>query len=142
VDRPQIVLDTSALVPALRSKRGASHRLLRLIDSGRFEVNLSVPLLLEYEEVCKRLIGEISLTEQDIEAILDYFCRVANHRAIFYLWRPHLKDPKDDMVLELAVAAGCTYIVTYNVRDFQGAEQFGIRVLTPKEFLQQIGELS
>jgi hypothetical protein len=68
----------------------------------------SVVLRLEYEEVCKNLIGEISLTEQDIEAILDYFCRVANHRAIFYLWRPHLKDPKDDMVLELAVAAGCT----------------------------------
>jgi putative PIN family toxin of toxin-antitoxin system len=142
VDTPQVVLDTSVVVPALRSKRGAAYRLLRLVDSGKFEINLSVPLFLEYEEVCKRLVGEIPLTEQDIEAVLDYLCRVAHHRAVYYLWRPFLPDPKDDMVLELAVAAGCDCIVTYNVRDFRGTEQFGIRVLTPKEFLQEIGELS
>ena len=141
MDRPQIVLDTSALVSALRSRRGASHLLLRRIDSGKFELHLSVPLFLEYEEVCKRLVGATPLTEEEIDDILDYLCKVAHHQPIFYLWRPFLKDPKDDMVLELAVAAGCDSIVTYNVRDFQGAEKFGVRVLTPKEFLQQIGEL-
>lgn len=135
-------MDTCVLVPALRSRRGASHRLLRLIDSGKFEVSLSVPLLLEYEEVCKRLVGTIPLTESDIDAVLDYFCHVAHHQTVFYLWRPFLKDPEDDMVLELAVAADCQVIVTYNVRDFRGAERFGIRVLTPQEFLREIGELS
>jgi predicted nucleic acid-binding protein len=112
-----------------------------LIGTGKFEVNLSVPLFLEYEDVCKRLVGEIPLTEPDIDAILDYFCQVAVRRPIYYLWRPFLRDPKDDMVLELAVAGGCDCIVTYNLRDFQGADQFGIRVLTPKEFLHEIGEL-
>jgi putative PIN family toxin of toxin-antitoxin system len=141
MDGPQIVIDTSVLVSALRSKRGASHLLLRSVDSGKFEVHLSVPLFLEYEEVCKRLIGVTPLTEEDIDAILDYLCKVAHHHRVFYLWRPFLKDSKDDMVLELAVAAGCDSIVTCNVRDFQGSDQFGIQVLTPKEFLQQIGEL-
>src|SRR5262249_38007714 len=118
-----------------------SYRLLRLIASDKFGVHLSVPLLLEYEEVCKRLPGEIPLTEEDVDDILDYVCRAAHHQPVFFLWRPFLRDPKDDMVLELAVAAGCDCIVTFNVRDFAGAEQFGIRVLTPKEFLQEIGEL-
>jgi putative PIN family toxin of toxin-antitoxin system len=139
---PQVVLDTSALVSGLRSRRGASFLLLTLVDSGKFEVNLSVPLLLEYEQVGKRLVGEIPLTEQEIDDILDYLCRVANRWPIFYLWRPFLRDPKDDMILELAVAAHCDDILTYNRRDFAGAEKFGLRVRTPKQFLQEIGVLS
>ena len=139
--KPQIVIDTSVFIAALRSRQGASYKLLMLIDSENFETNISVPLILEYEDAAKRLIGEIALTARDIDNVLDYLCAVANHRAIFYLWRPFLKDPKDDMVLELAVTSVSTYIVTYNQRDFQGAEQFGIRVVTAKEFLQIIGEL-
>jgi predicted nucleic acid-binding protein len=57
------------------------------------------------------------------------------------LWRPQLKDPGDDMVLELAVTAGCNYIITYNVNDFKGIENFGIKAITPKEFLELAGEL-
>lgn len=137
----QIVIDTNVLIAALRSRRGASHKLLTLIDSGKFEINVSVPLVLEYEEVAKRLIGAISLTGQDIDDIIDYICVVANQRQVFYLWRPFLKDLDDDMVLELAVSASCDFIVTYNLRDFQGVERFGLRVVTPRNFLQEIGEL-
>ena len=137
----QIVIDTNVWIAALRSRRGASYKLLTLIDSGQFEVNISVPLVLEYEDAAKRLIGEIPLTERDIDDILDYTCRMANHRKIFYLWRPFLKDPKDDMVLELAVTSRCDFIVTYNQSDFQGVEQFGLSAVTPKVFLQIIGVL-
>ena len=66
---------------------------------------------------------------------------MANQREVFYLWRPFLKDARDDMVLELAVGAECNFIVTYNKRDFRGVERFGIAVVTPKEFLQKVGEL-
>jgi predicted nucleic acid-binding protein len=62
----QIVIDTNVWIAALRSKRGASHRLFSLIDSGKFEVNISVPLILEYEEIAKRLVGEIALTAQEL----------------------------------------------------------------------------
>ena len=82
------------------------------------------------------------MTEQDIEDFLDYFCAVAGQQEIFFLWRPCLRDPKDDMILELAVAAGCDGIVTFNLADFRGIESFGLRALTPRDFLFEIGELS
>jgi len=137
----QIVVDTNVLVAALRSNRGTSYKLLMLMDSGKFEINISIPLVLEYEDVTKRLIGEIPLVEDDIDDILDYLCKVGNQREIYYLWRPLLKDPKDDMLLELAYTANCNFIVTFNVKDFIHAEQFGLHVVTPREFLQEIGEL-
>jgi putative PIN family toxin of toxin-antitoxin system len=138
---PQIVIDTNVLVAALRSRRGASYRLLSLIDSGKFEVNVSVPLVLEYEDAAKRLVGEFALMVRDIDNIIDYVCAVAQHRRVFYLWRPFLRDPKDDMVLELAVSANCDTIVTFNVDDFEGVDEFGLRVMTPRDFLRKIGEL-
>lgn len=110
------------LIAALRSRRGAAHRLLWLVGSEKFEINASAPLILEYEAIAKKLIEEIPLTEQDIDDIIDYLCAVANHRKVFYLWRPVLRDPKDDMVLQLAVAASCDSIVTYNQKDFEGTE--------------------
>lgn len=137
---PLIVIDTCVVVAALRSRRGASHRLLGLIDSGKFEFCLSVALLLEYESACKRLVGSLPLSVQEIDDILDYLCQIARHQTVFYLWRPFLKDPGDDMVLELAFAAGCDDIVTFNVRDFVGVKQFGLRALSPQEFLKEIGE--
>ena len=138
----QIALDTNVLITALRSSLGASYKLLTLIgQTEAFEINLSVPLVLEYEEVTKRLSADIGLTHEDIDDILDYLCTAANKRDIFFLWRPFLKDPKDDMVLELAVEASCDFIVTYNEKDFRGSETFGLEVITPKAFLQRIGEL-
>lgn len=139
---PSIVIDTNIFIAALRSQRGASYLLMSLLDSGKFIVNISVPLILEYEDVAKRQLNDLTLTEQDVDDILDYVCQIAVHHRIFYLWRPVLRDPKDDLVLELAVAAKCDVIVTFNVRDFVGSEQFGVEVMPPKLFLQQIGVLS
>ncbi len=97
--------------------------------------------MLEYEAVAKRMIGEISLNEEEIDNILDFVISNANRWEIYYLWRPQLKDPGDDMILELAVTASCKYIITYNVNDFKGIENFGIQAITPKEFLEMAGEL-
>lgn len=139
---PQIVIDTNVFVAALRSQYGASYKLLMLLDSGKFEINLSVPLVIEYEDAGKRLVGKrVGLKTSDIDDILDYVCSVANRRKVHYLWRPFLSDPKDDMVLELAVSARCEIIVTYNKDDFEGVEQFGVCVMTAQEFLREIGEL-
>lgn len=134
-----IVIDTNVFISALRSKRGASYRLVMAIGSGLFDMNISVPLILEYEGAAKRSIGEIKLTSGDIDDIIDFICAVAKHWKVFYLWRPFLRDPKDDMVLELAVTSKTDFIVTYNKTDFKGSEDFGIKALTPKEFLKKIG---
>lgn len=138
---PHIIADTNVFVSALRSRSGASFRLLELLGTGKFELSVSVPLVLEYETASKRLLGEIALDEADIDNVIDYVCKVAHHQQISFLWRPFLKDVRDDMILELAVSAGCDTIVTYNKKDFAGVEEFGIRVLTAKEFLQEIGEI-
>lgn len=138
---PSIVLDTNVLIAGLRSRNGASFRLLAVIGEAKFELNVSVPLVLEYEEVAKREARALGLTHAEIDDVLDYLCAVAVHREIYFLWRPVLRDAADDMVLEVAVEAGCDVVVTHNVRDFAGAERFGVRVVTPGEFLTQIGVL-
>ena len=111
------------------------------MGDDRFEINVSVPLVLEYEAVATPQLDAIQLSDQDIYDVIDYICAVANKHLISYLWRPYLPDPGDDMVLELAIAAGCDYIITYNKRDFPGIERFGIQSLTAQEFLQLLGEL-
>jgi putative PIN family toxin of toxin-antitoxin system len=135
----QIVLDTNVLVAALRSSGGVSFRLLADVGrSNRFRIHLSVPLLLEYEDALKRH-SKVPVSDQVIDDVLDYLCSVAELHEIFFLWRPILRDPKDEMVLEAAVAGSCDGIVSYNRRDFAGAETFGLWIDTPTEFLQRIG---
>jgi putative PIN family toxin of toxin-antitoxin system len=139
---PQVVIDTNVIVAGLRSRNGSAFRLLELIGSEQFDIHLSVPLVLEYEEVLLRELPNLSISAKDVQDLIDFYCSVATHHQIFFLWRPYLPDSEDDMVLELAVKAGCDSVVTYNVRDFVGVERFGLRVATPAEFLQSIGALS
>ena len=135
-----VVLDTNVLIAGLRSRRGASFALFGLLAEGAFEISVSVPLALEYEAVARRHARELGLTHGDVDIVVDFVCRQAHHRTIFYLWRPFLRDPSDDMVLEVAVEAQCECIVTFNTRDFAGVEQFGLRTLTPGEFLALLQE--
>lgn len=137
----QIVLDTNIIYSALRSRRGASYRLLSLLDSPKFEINLSVPLVIEYEDVLLRKVHSLNFSESQIDQLLDYVCLAGNWHEVYFLWRPILKDPEDDMILELAVRANCNYIVTYNKADFKGVDTFDIKLATAKEFLQIIQEL-
>jgi len=139
---PRVVLDTNVLVSALRSRKGASFRVVSLIDKSSFHLSISVPLVLEYESAAKRVSKLVGLIYSDIDNIVDYICKVAEHRDIYYLWRPFLKDPKDDMVLEVAVESESEFIVTHNVRDFAGIEQFGLEAITPRQLLEKTGELS
>lgn len=103
---------------------------------------MSVPLALEYEAVLVRHATELRLKRDDAEGLVDYLCQVAHRQEIHFLWRPALTDPRDEFVLELAVAARCDAIVTHNVRDFEGVSSFRPRVLTPAEFLSQLEERS
>jgi predicted nucleic acid-binding protein len=135
---PSIVLDTSVLVAGLRSARGASYEVLRRLGGNEFVVSVSVPLVLEYEAVTKRQARELGLTFADVDDVIDYICAVAQHRSIFYLWRPFLPDSRDDLVLELAVEAEAEFILTHNLRDFRGAEQFGVVPVSPGDFLRRM----
>ena len=134
----KIVIDTNVILSALRSTKGASFKLLSLIDKNLFEFSLSVPLFLEYEAVAKRNKEHLRLQESVIDDILDYLAELGDKREIYFLWRPFLKDPKDDLVLEVAVESKSDFIISYNKKDFKNVSKFGLKLLTPQEFLKLI----
>lgn len=136
----RVVLDTNVLVAALRSRRGASFRLIELLRAGAFEIAISVPLAVQYEAVLTRHAATLGIRRIEVTTIVDYLCAVGKRQSIHFLWRPLLRDPDDEFVLEVAVAAGCQHIVTHNVRDFGGAERFGVGILRPNQFLRQVEE--
>ena len=109
--------------------------MLAMVEHDRFVMHLSTPLVTEYEAVLKR--GLTTLSPQEIDDVIDFLCAKAVLNKIFYLWRPMLKDPGDDFVLELAVKSGAT-IVTWNTNDFKPAARFGIAVLNPLDFLASL----
>lgn len=138
----RVVLDTNILVSALRSIAGPCHALVRAIPSTKFQPVLSVPLFNEYLDVLHRpgLVAS-SLTSGDIDKVCDHIAAHASQHLIHYLWRTILPDPKDDHVLEVAVAAAARYVITRNVKDFGPAESFGISAIEPAKFIHLIGGL-
>ena len=121
---PQIVLDTNVLVAGLRSRNGASFELLRRLPTGQYRLHLTVPLAMEYEDVLHRS-GLLPLPVDAIDAVLDMVCAVAVQQPVHFLWRPQLRDPRDELVLEAVVNASADYLVTHNLRDYQAAWQNG-----------------
>jgi putative PIN family toxin of toxin-antitoxin system len=132
------IVDTNVLYAGLYSARGASHQILQAIERGRIKIVLSTALLFEYEDILRRNQSQLSFSDREIEEILDDLCSRSDHQKIYFLWRPQLSDPKDDHILELAVASGIDTIVTHNIKDFGNAKEFGIRAIIPGQFLKEI----
>lgn len=106
-----------------------------MLREGRFEAALSVPLVLEYEAVLLRHAKELAISRDEATGLVDYLCDVGYRQTIHFLWRPTLTDPRDEFILELAMAASCEAIVTHNVRDFAGATPFAVNIMTPGAFV-------
>ena len=136
----RVVIDTNVLLSSLRSRRGASFRLVQRLGSADFQPVISPPLCLEYEDVFRRPGLVPSYSPQDIDDFLDYFLSKCIECRIHFLWRPHLHDPKDDLVLELALAGSAQFIITFNTRHFRGVDSLGIRAVTPDTFLRILSE--
>jgi putative PIN family toxin of toxin-antitoxin system len=137
----RLVLDTDVLVAALRSDRGASRQLLLAALDGRIEILVSVPLVLEYEAVLTRpqLLKDVEITTGEVRAILDAILAMAIPVEMWFLWRPQLKDPSDEMVLETAVNGNADYLATFNLRHLlEPAALFGIRAAVPGQIWRQI----
>lgn len=134
------VLDTSVMVAALRSSRGASRQILLGALTHRFELLLSVPLLLEYEAVLTRVehLSAFGISRRDVERVLDDVMSVARPVRLSYRWRPLSADAKDDMVLETA-DGNADAVVTFNQADFAVlSERFDCRVVLPREALREL----
>jgi len=135
----KIVIDTNVFVAGLRSNQGASHLILQKIGSAEIKGLISVPSLLEYEDVLKRPDNLLAfgMKSEDIDVILDMICHRFQHVVTHFLWRPCLKDPGDDMLLELAVGGGAGAIVTHNIKHFREISNlfYNLKILTPKEYV-------
>lgn len=135
----RVVLDTNVLVAAIRSQQGASFALVSSIPAPEFQPCLSVGLYSEWQEVLTRPENlPHGCTTDDAMRFVRYLASQSHLQEIHFLWRPFLPDADDDMVLELAIAAGCRHIITHNVKDFQGSEKLGVTALSPREFLKHI----
>ncbi len=135
----KVLLDTSTVVAAVRSPRGASAEIVRRVLMDQLSMVCSVPLFLEYEAVLLRPehMQAAGATVRDITNLLDALAGKLAPIEIQYLWRPQLRDTDDDMVLEAAVNGQASSIITFNLRDFMPqASSFGILVKTPGEFLK------
>jgi putative PIN family toxin of toxin-antitoxin system len=135
----KVVLDTSVLVAAMRSRDGASYALVSAIPSPDFEICLSISLYAEWQDALTRpenLPGGV--TADAMLSFIRVLAGQAQLQEVYFHWRPFLPDPDDDMILELAFAAGCTYIVTHNIRDFTGCQRMGVQAITPRDFLQLV----
>ena len=134
-------MDTDVVVAAMRSPRGASAAILRAARQGRVTLLASMPLALEYEAVTSRAEHRLAagLTEREVEIFLTAVVAMAEPVVTHFLWRPQLRDPCDEMVLEAAVNGGADALVTFNARDFGTAPaQFGVEVLLPREAIRRI----
>jgi len=130
------------IVAALRSKRGASSELLRQLAHVRFGIALSAPMVFEYEEVLLRDLVPDLITPDDADQLIRFICEIGERYNPSGRIRPALSDPDDDFILELALEARVDYIVTFNLRDFARAQQFGINIIQPGRFLKLMQENS
>ena len=134
-------MDTDAVVAAMRSPSGASAAIIRAVRQRQATLLLSVPLALEYEAVCRRAEyrEESGLSGQQVEIFLDAIIAMGEPVPTHFLWRPQLRDPNDEMVLEAAVNGRADALVTFNVRDYGTAPtQFGVKLLLPREAIARI----
>lgn len=137
----RLVLDTDVMVAAMRSGQGASRQLLLAALERRVTVVASVPLMLEYEAVLTRTehLNAIGITAAEVNAVLDALAVVVEPVAFRFLWRPQLRDPGDEMVLETAVNGSADRLATFNVRHLAAvAKRFGIRAMLPGAILREM----
>lgn len=141
--QPRFVLDTSVIVAGLRSRLGASNRILILVAEERLVPLVTTALFLEYEDVLNRPEQRLAthMSEDDVAQFLAAVASAAEPVDVHFLWRPQLADPADELVLEAAVNGRAQAIVTHNVRHFlRAARVFGVQVITPAELLERMKE--
>ena len=136
----RVTVDTNIIFQALYSSSGASHQILKMIRNGDITLAISIPVYKEYQDVMKRkrTLDFIQKTEKEVDTVLEFIALVAEPYAMNYLWRPNLRDEKDNIFAELAFNSGSKYLITKNIKDFTIGNELSLdsfEVITPGDFL-------
>ena len=134
-----VIIDTNVLLSGLKSQNGKAYLLLQKLLDDEIKIAISVPLILEYEAILKKQLDRSIFSDADIDDVINYICKIGTQIKIYYLWRPFLKDPYDDHIIEVALTGHCKYIITYNKKDFIEARKLGIEAVTPYEYMKLLG---
>ena len=133
-----MVLDTDVIIAAMRSPLGASAALLMAARRGEIRMLANVALALEYEATCRRAEHGVAagLSPAQVGVFIDAVVALAEPVETHFLWRPQLRDPGDELVLEAAVNGRANAIVTFNQKDFgEIPMKFSVEVLAPVDAL-------
>ena len=139
----RVTIDTNVLVAGLGSRNGASFQVLSHWLDGSFVACASVPLWLEYEATLKRddLRKMHGLADREIDVLLDAWATHVVPVELQFTWRPQLRDPKDEMVLETALNGRADALVTFNRADFEeAAQRFRLPLWRPQDLLARLGD--
>ena len=135
------VLDTDVVVAAMRSPTGASAALLHAALEKKLIMLANVPLFFEYEAKCTlpQHWKEAGLTQEQANIFIDGLAALIKPVKTYFLWRPVLRDPDDEMVLEVAANGGADAIVTFNSRDFANVpKSLNIEVIQPATAIRRV----
>jgi putative PIN family toxin of toxin-antitoxin system len=141
MNMPRLVVDTSVIVAGLRSRLGASNRILTLVAEREIVPLITTALFLEYEDVLNRPEQRLAtgMAKEDVLGFMAALASAAEPVNVHFMWRPQLADPADELVLEAAVNGRASAIVTHNVRDFlPAALDFNVEVIAPSVMLQRM----
>ena len=128
----RVVLDSNVYVSAALSVEGHSRSILELAEKGLFEISIADSITDEIERILKQKLrwpqGKIGPWMSYIQSVTD---RVQPHQRV-----QDCIDPDDNHILECALEAHAEIIVTGDSHLLELHPFRGIKILTPRQFLE------
>ncbi len=127
-----VVIDTNVLVSGLLSPFGPPGVIVGMIAAGRLCPCYDARILAEYNEVLRR--PAFPFAEEEVAALMAQI-RAGGELATAEPLSVRLPHPDDEPFLEVAASAMAEFLVTGNLKHFPRDRRQGVRVVSPREFL-------
>ena len=138
-DLPGAVLDTSVIVAAYKSRRGASAEIFRLWrEEGRFQLILSDPILVEVT----RVLLEHEVPESAVRELVRVFHLQAILTDNTYIVHGILADPSDNLLLAASMEGQADYVVSLDRHVLAQKYYRGVQIVWPRDFLKYLRSLA
>ena len=137
------VLDTNVLVSGLVAEQGSPRQILDAWLEGLYTLVTSLYLVEELVHVLSypRIAKRLRLDEAELEAILAALLSKAEVTSGRLRLPGVTRDPKDDAVVACAKEGETNYLVSGDQDLLVLGEYEGIRVITPRQFVEILASL-